>query len=385
MNDPSAALKTSPLGVLKASPLDALKTSPLDGLHRALGARMVGFAGYAMPVSYPAGILAEHRACREAAALFDVSHMGQAELAGPGAAAALERLVPGDITGLGPNRQRYTLLTNDAGGIEDDLMVARLGEDRLFLIVNAARKDADFARISAHLPPGVALSPRPERALLAFQGPGALAILAPLAPDLPALPFMAVAETRIAGIPTLVSRSGYTGEDGVEISLPADAAETLARRLLTLPGVLPAGLGARDLLRLEAGLCLYGQDIDEETSPIAANLAWTIAKRRRLAWDFPGGAAIRAELEAGPVSLRVGLRLEGRAPARGGAPILDAGEVIGRVTSGSFSPSLDAPIAIGYVAAAHARPGTKLAISVRERALPAVVTALPFIPHRYAK
>ena len=363
---------------------EALHVSPLDGLHRALGARMVGFAGYAMPVSYPAGILAEHRACREEAALFDVSHMGQAGLRGMAAAAALERLVPGDIAGLAPGRQRYTLLTNAAGGILDDLMVARLAEDHLFLIVNAARKVADFAHITAHMPPSVTLTEQPGRALLAFQGPKALARLAPLAPALATLRFMAVAECAIAGIPCLVSRSGYTGEDGVEISLPATAAEGLARTLLALPGVLPAGLGARDLLRLEAGLCLYGQDIDETTTPVAAGLAWTIAKRRREIWDFPGGAVIRAELEAGPTRRRVGLRLEGRAPARAGAAILADGREIGRVTSGSFSPTLNAPIAMGYVAAAFAKPGTALAVSVRERALPATVTALPFIPHHYA-
>lgn len=362
----------------------ALHTSPLDALHRALGARMVGFAGYSMPVSYQAGILAEHRACREAAALFDVSHMGQAELHGAGAAQALERLVPGDILGLAPGRQRYTLLTNEQGGIRDDLMVARLAEDRLFLIVNAARKAADFAHIGAHLPPAVTLAPRPERALLAFQGPQAMARLAPLAPDLGALRFMAVAACAIAGIPCLVSRSGYTGEDGVEISLPATAAEGLARTLLALPGVLPAGLGARDVLRLEAGLCLYGQDIDETTTPIAAGLAWTIAKRRRQSGDFPGAAAIRAEMAAGPARMRVGLRLDGRAPARAGAAILAEGREIGRVTSGGFSPSLNAPIAMGYVAAAFAAPGTALAVSVRERALPATVTPLPFIPHHYA-
>ena len=363
---------------------EALHVSPLDGLHRALGARMVGFAGYAMPVSYPAGILAEHRACREEAALFDVSHMGQAGLRGVAAAAALERLVPGDIAGLAPGRQRYTLLTNAAGGILDDLMVARLAEDHLFLIVNAARKAADFAHITAHLPPEITLTPQPERALLAFQGPKAMTLLAPLAPALADLRFMAVRECAVAGIPCLVSRSGYTGEDGVEISLPAAAAEGLARTLLALPGVLPAGLGARDLLRLEAGLCLYGQDIDETTTPIAANLAWTIAKRRREAWDFPGGAAIAAEWQAGPARKRIGLRLEGRAPARTGAAILADGREIGRVTSGSFSPTLSAPIAMGYVAAAFATPGTALAVSVRERALAASVVPLPFLPHRYA-
>ncbi len=361
-----------------------LRVTPLDALHRALGARMVGFAGYAMPVSYPAGILAEHRACREGAALFDVSHMGQAELRGPDAAPALTRLVPGDILGLRPGRQRYTLLTNASGGIRDDLMVARLAEDRLFLIVNAACKAADFAHISANLPPAVTLAEQPGRALLAFQGPKALALLTPLAPALASLPFMAVGECAIAGIPCLVSRSGYTGEDGVEISLPAASAEDLARTLLALPGVLPAGLGARDVLRLEAGLCLYGQDIDETTTPVAAGLAWTIGKRRRENWDFPGGAAIRDELAAGPAQRRVGLRLEGRAPARAGAVILAEGREVGRVTSGGFSPTLAAPIAMGYVAAAFAQPGTALAIVVRERALPARVTPLPFIPHHYA-
>ena len=378
-------------------PPDALplRTIPLDAWHRAHGARMVPFAGYAMPVQYGpsercrGGVLAEHLHCREAAALFDVSHMGQAWLTGPGAAAALERLVPGDIVGLPPGQQRYTLLTNDQGGILDDFMVANFGESRLFLVVNASRKDADFAHIAANLPAHVALTPLPDRALLALQGPGAAAVLAALCPPAVALPFLGAATLPIAGIDCLISRSGYTGEDGFEISAPADSATALADVLLAAPGVAPgvalAGLGARDSLRLEAGFCLYGSDIDETTTPIEAGLAWTIGKRRRVAWDFPGGALLRAQLTAGPARRRVGLRPEGRAPARAGTQILDTTNApAGTITSGLFSPTLEAPIALGYVRADLAAPGTQLAVSVRGAALPARIVRLPFVPHRTA-
>ena len=361
-----------------------LALSPLDALHRALGARMVPFAGYAMPLSYPSGILAEHRACRTHAALFDVSHMGQAELLGAGGDAALEHLVPGDLLGLKRGHQRYTLLTGHAGGILDDLMVARLAPERLFLVVNAANKAADFARISAHIPAEIQIKPRTTHALLAFQGPRAAGLLGEISQGFTALPFMGVAEGEIAGISCLVSRSGYTGEDGFEISVAGADAEALARRLLALPGVVPAGLGARDVLRLEAGLCLHGQDIDATTTPVEADLAWTIAKRRRATADFPGARPILEALVAGPARLRIGLRLEGRAPARAGAPILAAGEDIGHLTSGGFSPSLNAPIGMGYVVTPAPEPGAPLAVRVRGQDLPAHRVTLPFIPHRYA-
>jgi len=362
-----------------------LRETPLAGLHRALGARMVPFAGYAMPVQYPAGILTEHLHTRAEAGLFDVSHMGQAELVGAGAAAALERLTPADIEGLKPGRQRYALLTTETGGIFDDCMVANFG-DRLFLVVNASRKAEDFARIAAALPSGVALRPLPDRALLALQGPKAAAAIAPLAPTLGALRFMDVAETSIAGIPVLVSRSGYTGEDGFEISVPAEQAAALAERLLALPGVAPVGLGARDSLRLEAGLCLYGSDIDETTSPVEAALTWSIGKRRRMAWDFPGAERVRAELANGPRRLRVGIRPEGRQPARGHTPIHDLGGApIGEITSGGFGPSLNAPMAMGYVTPDHATDGTGIALMVRGKPLAGRVAPMPFTPHRYAR
>jgi aminomethyltransferase len=363
---------------------ETLLATPLDALHRSLGARMVPFAGYAMPVQYPSGIIAEHNQTRTSAALFDVSHMGQAKLVGTGAAAALEALVPGDMLGLKPFRQRYTLLTTDAGTIIDDLMVATL-PDALFLVVNASRKAVDFAHIEAHLPDWITLSPMPDRALLALQGPQAATVMARLAPDAAALPFMGVAETRIGGQACLVSRSGYTGEDGFEISVAADAAEALARALLAEPEVAPAGLGARDSLRLEAGLCLWGNDIDETTNAIEAGLAWTIGKRRREGWDFAGGPALRDILAARPARRRVGILPQGRAPARAGTEILADGRVIGAVTSGGFGPTLGAPLAMGYVESSYSEIGTNLTLSVRGQALPARVAAMPFVPHRYLR
>jgi aminomethyltransferase len=362
-----------------------LLETPLGGLHRALGARMVPFAGYSMPVQYPAGIMAEHLHCRASAALFDVSHMGQAEIRGEGAAAALERLTPADVQGLKPGRQRYGLLMTDQGGILDDFMVANLG-DRLFLVANASRKHLDFPAIDAALPKGVSLHPLPDRALLALQGPSAVAALATLAPEVAALSFMGVAEVMIAGVPALVSRSGYTGEDGVEISVPAERAEDVARALLALDGVQPAGLGARDSLRLEAGLCLYGNDIDETTSPVEANLVWTIGKRRRMAWDFRGAERVREELDKGANRLRVGLRPEGRQPARGHTPIhAPDGSQIGEITSGGFGPSLNGPMAMAYVARPYAADGTVLTLMVRGKPLAARVAPMPFHPHRYAR
>ncbi|HEY6440714.1 MAG TPA: glycine cleavage system aminomethyltransferase GcvT [Acetobacteraceae bacterium] len=362
-----------------------LRTVPLDAWHRALGARMVEFAGYSMPVQYQ-GVLAEHLHCRAHAALFDVSHMGQATLTGATAAAALERLVPGDLLGLKPGRQRYTLLTNEAGGILDDLMVANPGGEKLFLVVNASRKEIDFSHIAANLPSGVQLHEHDDRALLALQGPAAAAVISRVAPEAAQIPFMGMAAVTLAGIPCLVARSGYTGEDGFEISLSAESAQALAQRILDEPEVIPAGLGARDSLRLEAGLCLYGNDIDELTSPIEADLAWVIGRPRRNAWDFPGAAVIRDQLEHGTPRRRVGIRPDGRAPARALTEIVAGdGTEAGTVTSGGFSPTLSAPIAMGYVRKGLTTDGTTLHLMVRGKPLPAHVVPLPFVPHRYAR
>ena len=364
---------------------ELLLETPLASLHRELGGRMVPFAGYTMPVQYPAGIMAEHLHCRAAASLFDVSHMGQAELIGDGAAAALERLTPADVAGLKPGRQRYGLLMTESGGILDDFMVANLGE-RLFLVMNASRKHLDLPAIESVLPAGVALRPLPDRALLALQGPAAVAALATLAPGVLGLSFMGVGAFVVEGLPVVISRSGYTGEDGVEISVPAEGAERLARALLALPGVMPGGLGARDSLRLEAGLCLYGNDIDETTSPVEAGLVWTIGKRRRMAWDFLGADRVRADLDNGPRRLRVGIKPEGRQPARGHTPIhAPGGAPIGEITSGGFGPSLGGPMAMGYVAREHAADGTPLELMVRGKPLAARVAPTPFVPHRYAR
>ena len=341
---------------------------------------MVPFAGYSMPVQYPAGIMAEHLHTRAAAGLFDVSHMGQAELVGEGAAAALERLTPADVQGLKPGRQRYGVLLNAQGGIVDDFMFANMG-DRLFLVVNASRKHVDLPLIESVLPRGVTLRPLADRALLALQGPGAVAALATILPDLASLKFMGVWE----GQGMVISRSGYTGEDGVEISVPAEQAEGFAKTLLALPGVMPAGLGARDSLRLEAGLCLYGNDIDETTSPVEANLVWSIGKRRRMEWNFAGAETIRGQLDHGVSRLRVGIQPQGRQPARGHTVIQAAGLDIGEITSGGFGPSVNAPVAMGYVAREHAADGTPLELLVRGKGLSAHVAPLPFHPHRYAR
>ena len=364
------------------------RTVPLDQLHKALGGRMVPFAGWSLPVQYSAGVLAEHLHCRSeaGAALFDVSHMGQASLHGSAAAAALEALVPGDIQGLRPGRQRYTVLTNQAGGIIDDLMVTALAPDRLFLVVNASRRDIDLPHIAANLPAGVTLERHDDRVLLALQGPGAAAVMARLSPAAAALPFMGTGPVRIGDIDCLVSRSGYTGEDGFEISAPDARAEPLARLLLDQPEVRPAGLGARDSLRLEAGLCLYGNDIDERTTPIEAGLAWVIGRRRREDWAFPGGAILREQVRHGTDIMRVGIRPDGRAPARPPTDIAGAdGTPAGRVTSGGFAPSLNAPVATGYVRRDLAAVGTALHLQVRGRPLPARVVPLPFVPHRYPR
>ena len=363
---------------------DVVRTTPLDALHRRLGARMAPFAGYDLPVQYPAGVMAEHTQCRERAALFDVSHMGQISLHGADAAAALETLVPGDVTGINPGRQRYTLFLDEAGGILDDLMVANHG-DRLLLIVNASRKHADAQHLATRIPQ-ITAERHHDRALLALQGPAAVTVMARFSPEAAALPFMGVAQLAIAGIPVWISRSGYTGEDGYEISVTDMDAEALAEKLLAEPEVGPAGLGARDSLRLEAGLCLYGNDIDELTTPVEANLAWTVAKRRREAKDFPGAIAVCDQLAHGPTRLRVGIRPDGRAPARADTAIAaEDGTGAGNVTSGGFGPTAGGPVAMGYVRRDLAAEGTPLNLLVRGKQLPARVAALPFVPHRYVR
>ncbi len=372
---------------------DDLLETPLARVHREAGARMVPFAGYAMPVQYPAGILAEHGWTREHAGLFDVSHMGQARLVGPDhatVAAALEALVPADIAGLAFGQQRYTQLLNEEGGILDDLMVARparsAGGGELILVVNAATKEADYRHIAARLPEGVELRREDDRALLALQGPEAAGVLGAIAPEAGKLAFMTGASMTLSGIPAHVSRSGYTGEDGFEISVPADRAEELWGLLTRSPAVKPVGLGARDSLRLEAGLPLYGHDINQETSPVEAGLAWSIQRRRREEGGFPGHIRISEEIANGPLRRRVGIRVEGRAPAREHADILDlAGELIGKVTSGGFGPSVGGPIAMGYVVAEFAAPGTRIGVMIREKRVPAEVVKLPFVPHRYRR
>jgi aminomethyltransferase len=357
---------------------------------------MVAFAGYDMPVQYDfkgdlaarckGGVMAEHLHTRSHAGLFDVSHMGQAMLTGADVASHLEKLVPGDIIGLKPGRQRYTLLTNEAGGIIDDLMVARLAEDCLFLVVNASRKNLDFTHLASNLPESVALEPLEDRALLAVQGPAAATVISRLSLEAAALPFMGIAAVAIAGIDCLVSRSGYTGEDGFEISLPASHAETLADILIEDPNVVPIGLGARDSLRLEAGLCLYGNDLDELTTPIEAGLTWVIGKRRKMHWDFPGGLVARDQLDNGPNRRRVGIRPDGRASARAQATIMAPdGTDAGIVTSGGFGPSVNGPVAIGYVRKDLASDGTGLTLIVRGKPIPATVVPLPFLPHRYKR
>jgi len=364
-----------------------LRKTPLHGLHLSLGAKMVPFAGYEMPVQYGAGIIKEHLHTRAAAGLFDVSHMGQALLGGDDPARALERLTPADIVGLKPGQMRYALLLSDDGCIKDDFMAARLtNESALMLIVNAATKEADFAHIGKELAGVAAIVPQTERALLALQGPLAEAVLLRHAESVDELGFMRIARFQVAGFPAIVSRSGYTGEDGFEISLAVSDAEPVARALLAEPEVLPIGLGARDSLRLEAGLCLYGHDIDETTSPVTAGLAWVIGKRRKLARDFPAAERIMAELFEGTRRKRVGLRLADKVPAREGTEIVDhTGATIGRVTSGGYSPSLGLPIAMGYVDTEFAREGTEVGLLVRELRRQAIVVPLPFVPHRYKR
>jgi aminomethyltransferase len=351
---------------------------------------MVPFAGYDMPLNYPAGIIAEHAHTRARASLFDVSHMGQALVSHPSdVCAQIERLVPGDIGGLKPGRIRYTQLTNDQGGILDDLMVSRIGSmdgrEWLYLVVNAACKADDFRHISQHLDGGARLDVLADQALLALQGPEAARVLSAQLPGCADMAFMSI--RLLANTPfgkVWVSRSGYTGEDGFEISLGADQAEAFARAVLQDDAARPAGLGARDTLRLEAGLCLYGHDINETTSPVEAGLAWSIGKRRRAEGGFPGAARIQGELRDGPERLRIGMVLDGRASAREGAVIHAANSApVGIITSGAFAPTLGQPVAMGYVPPALARPDTELFVTIRGREHSARVVTLPFVPHQY--
>ena len=367
------------------------QNTPLHALHIELGARMAPFAGYDMPIHYPAGVLAEHLHTRKFTGLFDVSHMGQALIEGAdhaSVAAFLETLCPADFLNLAPGRQRYSQLLDDDGGIVDDLMVTRPpgADGALRLVVNAARKAVDYALIRHRLPPRLRLTALPEAALIALQGPVAASTLGRLAPGegLETMAFMSARPARIAGFETFVSRSGYTGEDGYEISLASTQAESFARILLAEPDVAPIGLGARDSLRLEAGLCLYGHELDETIDPIEAALSWSIQKRRRIEGGFPGARRIQEALANGPIRQRVGVRPDGRAPAREGAEITAPnGTPIGVVTSGGFGPSVGAPIAMGYVTRDYAAVGTPISLLVRGKPLSARVVALPFYPHAY--
>jgi aminomethyltransferase len=373
-----------------------LKTTPLQALHAVCGGKMVPFAGYEMPVQFAPGVLREHLHTRAAAGLFDVSHMGQIALRPKSgrledAALALERLVPQDILGVAPGRQRYAQFTDDSGGILDDLMVANFGS-HLFLVVNAACKAEDEAHLRAGLSDSCIVEPLPDRALLALQGPKAESVLAKLCPDVPAMRFMDAGPRRVDGIDCFVSRSGYTGEDGFEISVPAAQAERLAKTLLANSDVLPIGLGARDSLRLEAGLCLYGHDIDTSTTPVEGALEWSIQKSRRnggaRAGGFPGADKILSQLEKGAPRRRVGLRPEGRAPVREGAALFaDAAstEQIGAVTSGGFGPSLNAPVAMGYLPTPRAALGGTVFAEVRGQRLPLRVASMPFVANTYKR
>ena len=368
-------------------------TLPLDGWHRAKGARMVEFAGYHMPIQYE-GIMAEHLWVREAAGLFDVSHMGQLRIMGPGVVEALEAVLPADVAGLGEGRQRYSLLLADDGGILDDLMLARLpagdplgaGEGAFYMVVNGATKWDDLAHLRERLDDAITLNLLDERALLALQGPKAVDALARLVPGVAALGFMQAGAFDWNGVGLWISRSGYTGEDGFEISVPEDGVEALADALVAQPEVKPIGLGARDSLRLEAGLPLYGHDLTPETTPVEADLGFALSKRRREEGGFPGADRVLAEHATGSAMKRVGLIVEGRQPVREGALVVDAeGAPIGRVTSGGFAPSVGQPIAMAFVPAALAAPGTPIQLLQRGKPHAATVVPMPFVPHRYVR
>lgn len=367
--------------------IEPLLHTPLHALHLELGARMVPFAGYAMPVQYPAGIMEEHRHTRDRASLFDVSHMGQVMLSGVEAAQALESLVPVDVIDLPTNRQRYALFTNAQGGILDDLMVTNAG-DYLYLVVNATCKAQDLAHLRKHIARQCDINELKDRALLALQGPAAAQVLGRLAPVVTEVSFMSAVTTRIGDAACFVTRSGYTGEDGFEISVPSEHAETLARTLLAQAEVAPAGLGARDSLRLEAGLCLYGHDIDAHTTPVEANLRWAISKSRRRdgerAGGFPGEQTILTQMEQGVARKRVGILPEGRAPVREGTELVDEqNQALGTVTSGGFGPTVGGPVAMGYVRSDHAQVDTQLFALVRGKPRSAKVVRLPFVEQRY--
>jgi aminomethyltransferase len=360
-------------------------TLPLDAWHRARGGRMVAFAGYWMPVQFE-GIMAEHLWVREHAGLFDVSHMGQLTVAGEGATHALEALMPGDFAGLGEGRIRYSLLLAENGGILDDLMVTRLGPDEFYVVVNGATKWDDIAHLREHLADAITLNHLDDRALLALQGPEAVDALVRLVPTAASLSFMQGMSADWQGHQLGLSRSGYTGEDGFEISVPAEAVEAFATALLDQPEVKPIGLGARDSLRLEAGLPLYGHDLDPETTPVMADLGFALSKRRREEGGFPGAERILMEREQGAVLKRVGLIVEGRQPVREGAAVVDdEGSEVGRVTSGGFAPSVGQPIAMAYVPTALAVPGAKITLAQRGKVHHATITPMPFVPHRYAR
>ena len=356
-------------------------TLPLDAWHRERGGRMVEFAGYWMPVQYE-GILAEHLWTRDSAGLFDVSHMGQLHLSGEGVEAALEAVLPIDLRTLKPHGPRYSMLLDEAGGILDDLMVTRW-DDGFYLVVNGATKWDDIAHLREHLPDEVTLSHMDESALLALQGPKAAEALERLAPGVSALTFMKGGQFQLGGVAAWISRSGYTGEDGFEISIPAQAAQQVADLICQQPEVKPIGLGARDSLRLEAGLPLYGHDLSPDHSPVDADLLFAVNKRRRSEGGFIGAERVLRDLAEGTAQVRVGLSLEGRQAAREGAEVYAGGEKVGVLTSGGFSPSLQRPIAMAYVDRAQAAVGTALEIDVRGKRLPATVTAMPFVPHRY--
>ncbi|MBP0948612.1 glycine cleavage system aminomethyltransferase GcvT [Pseudomonas alliivorans] len=368
---------------------ESLLTTPLHALHRELGAKMVPFAGYDMPVQYPAGVMKEHLHTRAQAGLFDVSHMGQIRLTGADAAKALETLVPVDIVDLPVGMQRYAMFTNETGGILDDLMVANLGNDQLMLVVNAACKNQDLAHLCTHLAGHCKIEPLfEERALLALQGPAAVTVLARLAPEVATMTFMQFATVTLMDVTCYVSRSGYTGEDGYEISVPSGKAEALARRLLEEPEVAPIGLGARDSLRLEAGLCLYGHDMNTDTSPIQASLLWAISRVRRAdgarAGGFPGAEQIFAQQQAGVDRKRVGLLPQERTPVREGTQIVDAEDnVIGTVCSGGFGPSLGGPLAMAYLDSPYTALDTPVWAMVRGKKIPMLVAKMPFVAQRY--
>jgi aminomethyltransferase len=382
--------------VTDVSEAPALQRTPLHALHLARGGRMVPFAGYDMPVQYAPGVMKEHLHTRASAGLFDVSHMGQIALRPKSgkvedAALALERLVPQDIVAVAPGRQRYAQFTNAAGGLLDDLMVANFG-DHLFVVVNGACKAADEAHLRQHLADTCSIDVLADRALVALQGPKAASVLAKVCPEAPAMRFMDAGPHQVDGVACFVSRSGYTGEDGFEISIPAAQAAALVSRLLDDPDVMTIGLGARDSLRLEAGLCLYGHDIDATTTPVEAALEWSVQKSRRnggaRAGGFPGANVILSQFEQGAARRRVGLKPEGRAPVREGAPLFadaSSADPIGIVTSGGFGPSLNAPIAMGYLPTSHAADGGMVFADVRGQRLPLRVSAMPFVPHNYKR